>query len=246
MNPALCFTNVSKTYAGRPALDHINLKIEAHCATALVGVNGAGKSTLLRASLDLTGLDAGTIEIAGIDHRLAGARVDLAYLPERFVPPHYLTGRELLQTLLRLHGVHYDDLAAATECRALNLDVAALTRRARDYSKGMAQKLGLAACLLARRSLLILDEPFSGLDPVARQHSCARLFTEKAHGTTLLFSTHSCHEIDALCDQVVVIDAGRIVFNDTLPALRARHPTGNTEQALLTLMQRSNLELRMA
>jgi ABC-type multidrug transport system ATPase subunit len=237
--PALRCSEVRKTYAGRLALDDISFTLEAGASTALVGLNGAGKSTLLRTCLDLIGLDAGRIEIAGIDHRHPAARDHLAYLPERFVPPHYLSGRELLRTLLALHGIHYDETAATAECRALNLDIAALSRRARDYSKGMAQKLGLAACLLAQRSLMILDEPFSGLDPLARRHCGERLLAEKARGTTLFFSTHSFHELTALCDRVVVMHAGRIVFDDTLAASRC---AGDPEQAFLGMIQPTDQE----
>ncbi|MGH8596405.1 MAG: ABC transporter ATP-binding protein [Gammaproteobacteria bacterium] len=232
---ALTFSAVTKHYAGRPVLNNLNLMITAR-ATALVGVNGAGKSTLLRASLDLIGIDAGSIAIDGLDHRSPQARANLAYLPERFLPPHYLNGRELLRALQRLHGGAYDEAAAVACCRALDFDPALLERRARDYSKGMTQKLGLAACLLARRSLLILDEPLSGLDPLARRYCCEQLAAEKMRGTGLLFSTHTLHGLEALCDWVVVMHAGRIIFDDTLPVLKALHPTGTADEALLELI----------
>lgn len=233
MVAALTLTGVTKRYQRGLALNSVSLDIEAGLATALVGVNGAGKSTLIRAVLDLIGIDAGTISIFGSDHRTARARTPLAYLGERFLPPHFASGRETLTLLCRLQDVAYDAARVARECAALELDGAALERPAREYSKGMIQKLGLIACLLADRPLLLLDEPMSGLDPLAHRLIRERLRTLRAAGTTIFFSTHALRDVAALCDRVVVLDAGIVRYQGDVASLAARDEHGDLEAAFL-------------
>lgn len=240
--PLLRYAAVTKAYGRAPVLIDITLEILRGSSTALLGMNGAGKSTLLRLALDLIAPNSGDITLSGLPARLPGARQGLAYLPERFVPPHYLTGAELLKTLLLQHGIDYDERAAIAECRQLELDPAALKRRVRDYSKGMAQKLGLIACLLARREFLILDEPMNGLDPLAHRLCCARLRAAQAAGTTILFSSHALHDIGELCERVVILHASRIAFDGPLEALRERAPGQDLEQAFLCVIAHSTPE----
>ncbi len=238
--PLLRFLAVTKAYGGRDVLSNINLEIPRGTSTALLGLNGAGKSTLLRLALDLCAPDSGEVTLSGVPAHQPSARKNLAYLPERFLPPHYLTGAELLKTLLQQHAVDYDPAAALTECQQLDFDPRALQRRARDYSQGMTQKLGLIACLLARREFLILDEPMSGLDPLAHRLCCARLRAAQAAGITLLFSSHALHDVARLAERVVVLHAGRVAFDDQITVLRARDPAQNLEQAFLEMITPSS------
>ena len=238
--PRLSSRGVSKAFAGVPVLRDVTLDIEDRTSTALLGLNGAGKSTLLRLALDLSAPDSGTICLQGIPARLPRSRSEVAFLPERFEPPHYLTGEELLTVLLQQHGVVYNRDLAATECAALGLEPAALQRRARGYSKGMSQKLGLIACLLSKRRLLLLDEPMSGLDPLAHRQCCARLAQARAAGTTLLFSSHVLHDVQELCERVVVLHGGRLVFDDALEVFLAHAPAGDPELAFLHVIERSS------
>ena len=165
---ALRFERLAKTYQGAAALVDFSLEVRRGEYVALVGENGAGKTTLIKCLLDFCETDRGRIEIFGVSHRETSARARLAYLPERFNPPHYLTGRDFLEYMLLLHRAPYDDVRVARMFAALDLDPAALSRPARTYSKGMTQKLGLASCLLSGKELYVLDEPTSGLDPKAR------------------------------------------------------------------------------
>ena len=236
--PLLVLEGVTKTYNGKPVLRSVDFMLDRGIATALVGVNGAGKSTLIRAILDLLALDSGTIRINNIPHQREAARKSVAYLPERFTAPHYLTGRELLRGLLSLHDVVFDEHAATNECRLLDLDPAVLDQRTRHYSKGMTQKLGLIACTLSKCDLLLLDEPLSGLDPVANRDYCDRLRKLKAGGTTLFFSTHALAEVAQICDRVVVMHAGHIAFDGTVAALCKGVPSGDPNAALLALIER--------
>lgn len=232
MTAALEVAGVSKRYGATQALREVSFTLAPGSSTALLGSNGAGKSTLIRAVLDLVGLDGGSISLYGQPHRQAGARAPLAYLGERFLPPATARGEEVLMLLCDLHGVRYDRAQARAECEALELDPAALTRPARDYSKGMLQKLGLIACLLAARPLLVLDEPMSGLDVQAHTLFRQRLAALRAAGTTLFFSTHTLRDVAELCDRALVLRAGQLVFDGTVAALAA---DGDLERGFLAI-----------
>jgi len=236
MTAALSVSGLTKRYRRRTVLDGVSFEVADGAATALLGVNGAGKSTLIRAVLDLVDIDAGSIALFGEPHHKARAREPLAYLGERFLPPHFARGREVLTLLCRLHGVPFDAARAAVECKALELDVAALERPAREYSKGMLQKLGLVACLLANRPLLLLDEPMSGLDPQAHALIRERLHALRASGTTLFFSTHALRDVAELCERVIVLHAGRVRFDGTVRELALLHPARDLERAFLSLI----------
>ncbi len=212
-SPALEFRGVSKRYRGEPALTDVRFTVARGEQVGLVGINGAGKSTLLRAALDLIDIDTGWIEIHGRDHRASAARAGVAYLPESFTPPHYCTGMEFVDHLCRLHGARVARSEVAAECDRLGLDPAVLDRRARHYSKGTAQKLGLAACLLVHPTLLLLDEPMTALDPPSRARVCTRLAVCGDSGQTLLFTSHQLDDVSALCGRVFVLNRGRLLFD---------------------------------
>lgn len=240
MPAALCFESVGKRLAGRAVLRDVSFSVAPGEAVGLVGLNGAGKTTLLRALLDLAPPDEGSIAIFGQPARSPAARAALAYLPERFTPPGFATGREILVHLLALHGLAFDVIAAAREAEALELDPAALARPAGEYSKGMAQKLGLVACVLARRPLLVLDEPTSGLDLHARQLFHRRLAALRADGASLFFSSHAVEDLEALDARLVVLHDGVVRFDGSAAALRARYAQtdadSNTSASLLACL----------
>jgi len=236
---ALALAGVAKDYGSRRVLEHIDYTLEAGQAVALAGVNSAGKTTLLRGVLDLVHLSRGTVSIFGRDWRATAARSAVGYLPERFVPAPFATGSEVLRHLLALHGVRYDAARAADEAAALDLAPTALARPTREYSKGMAQKLGLLACILAGRRLLILDEPLSGLDPRARMRIKERLGRLKATGVTLFYSTHLLADVEELCDRIAILDGGRIVFDDPPAALQRSAPGASLEAAFLARLDQA-------
>src|SRR5689334_23686630 len=131
---ALRFAGVAKSYAGVPALSGFSLDVKHGDFFGLVGVNGAGKTTLIKCLLDFCDADGGAIEIFGVPHRATAARARLAFLPERFNPPFFLTGRDFLQYLLKLHRAPYDEVLAKRMFEALDLEPSALDRPARLYS----------------------------------------------------------------------------------------------------------------
>ena len=231
--PALLASGVRKAYGGRQVLDGLSFAVAPGSAVALVGVNGAGKTTLLRGLLDLLRIDDGAISIFGTPHTLTAARAALAFLPERFTAPAFARGNDVLRHLLSLHDLPCDRARAAAEAAALDLDPSALARPVRSYSKGMAQKLGLVACILAGRPLLVLDEPLSGLDPKARALVKRRLAALKAAGTTLFFSTHLLPDVEAWCDALLVLAGGRVAFDGTPSTFLDTYAASNLEEAFL-------------
>jgi ABC-2 type transport system ATP-binding protein len=231
--PPLCLRDVVKRYGQTPALRGVSLEIGGGESFALVGANGAGKTTLLKCVLDFCAVDGGRIEIFGHPPSRPEARRTLCYLPENFLPPHYLTGREFLRLLVSLRGMPYSEADVAAHCAALEFDPAALGRLARTYSKGMTRKLGLLACLQSRAPLLLLDEPMSGLDPKARvlvKREFARL---SAAGHTLFFSSHLLADVEELCSRMAILHEGVLRFVGSPADCRARFSAASLEAAYL-------------
>jgi len=199
----------------------------------LVGVNGAGKTTLIKCLLDFCDADGGAIEIFSVPHTTTAARARIAYLPERFNPPFYLTGRDFLQYMLGLHRTRYVAAEVARIFGALDLDPAALDRPVRVYSKGMTQKLGLAACLLSGKDLYVLDEPTGGLDPKARALAKGELVALRRSGRTVFFTSHALSDVAEMCDRLAVMHAGRLRFAGTPQELIGRTGAPDLERAFL-------------
>jgi len=222
-----------KRYGTVAALGGVDLEVAAGEGFGLVGANGAGKTTLIRCLLDLAACDAGTIEIFGSAARNPAARRRLAYLPERFQPPHYLRGGEFLSTMLALAGERYDAARAERLLDELELERDALARPARALSKGMAQKLGLAACLLVPRDLYLLDEPMSGLDPAARVAVKSVLRRLHGEGRTLFFTSHVLADVEELCSSLAVLDRGAVRFRGSPAALCEKYAQPRLEAAFM-------------
>jgi len=231
--PALRAAGLVKQFATRRALAGVDLEVEPGVAFGLIGANGAGKTTFIKCALDLCAPDAGRVEVFGIDVRQAAARARLAYLPERFVPPHYLLGREFVAMTLALAGARYDPERAAQLAVELELDPQALERPVRQLSKGMTQKLGLAACFLLERDLYMLDEPMSGLDPAGRLAVKSVLMRLHRSGRALFFTSHVLSDVEELCSTIAVLEQGALRFRGTPDDLRVRYGADNFERAFL-------------
>jgi ABC-2 type transport system ATP-binding protein len=231
---ALAFTGVEKSYGRRKVLKGIDLAMPPGEYLALVGVNGAGKSTMLKCLLDFTAIEAGQIEIFGRDHAGTESRCSLSYLPEKFIPPYYLTGRDFLAYMARLHGVPREEgrIREVLSSR-LDFDPVELEKPVRQLSKGMSQKLGLAACLLSDKPMLVLDEPMSGLDPRTRACLKQYLLELKGQGKSVFFSTHMLADVAALCDRVAILHEGVVRFAGTPAECRRAYGTEDLEAAYL-------------
>jgi ABC-2 type transport system ATP-binding protein len=222
-----------KRFGARRALDGVGMEIAPGAAMGLAGANGAGKTTFIKCALDLCAADAGRVEIFGLDSRLAAARARLAYLPERFVPPYYLLGREFLAMTLELAGGVFERARAEALAAELELDPQSLERPVRQLSKGMTQKLGLAACFLQQRDLYVLDEPMSGLDPAGRVAVKLVLARLNRGGSALLFTSHVLADVEELCSTITVLDGGAVRFRGAPAALCRRFGETSLERAFL-------------
>ena len=232
--PIVRFTDVSKRFGKTPVLDKVSFDLPVGSFAGLIGLNGAGKTTILKCLLDFCDFSEGSIELFGAEHRHPEARKNLAYLPERFVAPYYLTGREFLRTMLRMSGTEYSDTKAREMFAKLQLSERALDMPARSYSKGMTQKLGLAASLLRERGLLVLDEPMSGLDVVARACVKTQLAELRARGdTTVLFTSHALADMEEICDHMILLHDARIAYAGAPDEFRRESGVSTLEQAFL-------------
>jgi ABC-2 type transport system ATP-binding protein len=230
---ALAFDAISKRFGHAEALSNLGLEVRTGEAFGLVGLNGAGKTTLIKCLLDFCALDTGRISIFGVGHRQAGARGRLAYLPERFIPPYYLKGRDFVRFMLTLHGVQYRESATGAMLDALDLDRAALDKPVRSFSKGMSQKLGLAACMLSAKDLFVLDEPTSGLDPKARALLKGRLLDLRKAGHTLFLTSHSLADVQEICDRMAIIHRGKLCFAGAPAQLQQKYAAPSLEEGFL-------------
>jgi ABC-2 type transport system ATP-binding protein len=215
-----------KRYDEVLAVDRIDLNVRAGDVYGFLGPNGAGKTTTLRMALGLITPTAGSVELFGRDPLREGARAlaGVAGFVEapRFYP--YLSGGKNLQLLAALDG----DGAAARIPEVL--DVVDLAPRAGHrvggYSHGMRQRLGIAAALLRRPRLLILDEPATGLDPAGMRDMRLLIRRLADEGITVLLSSHQLPEVQELCDRVAIVDSGRVVYEGALADLRRQGGAG--------------------
>ena len=233
VNPAVRVDALRKHYGKLLALETVDLSVASGEAFGLVGANGAGKTTLIRCLLDLCAYESGTIRIFGQPAGEPQSRRRLAYVPERFMPAHYLRCREFIEFLARSFGERYDAARAQAMLSELELEAAVLERPVRSLSKGMTQKLGLAAAFLLARDLYVLDEPMSGLDPAARVAVKTVLRRLAAQGSTLLFTSHVLADVEELCTGIAVLDQGAIRFRGAPAALCAHYAEARLEQAFL-------------
>lgn len=225
--------NIYKSYAKQQVLDSIDLEVPEGDFYGLVGMNGCGKSTMIKAILDLISIDKGFISVFGESHRRVNARERIAYLPDRFSPPAHLKCKDFIQYMLQLHSSRQKKEAIHEMLDALELDREMMGSSVGRLSKGMTQKLGLASCLLSRKSLLILDEPMSGLDPKARVLFKKQLFRLKEQGITLFFSSHVLADVDELADKMAVLHKSKMLYQGTSTEFKRTYNGSNLEDAYI-------------
>ncbi|MGP3934541.1 ABC transporter ATP-binding protein [Nonomuraea sp. KM88] len=218
MTDAISVSGLVKTFGRTRALDGLELDVRSGEVHGFLGPNGAGKSTCIRILLGLMRADAGEARLLGGDPWADATELHrrLAYVPGDVTLWPSLTGGEVIDLLSRLRG-GVDERRKASLVDRFELD---LRKKGRTYSKGNRQKVALVAALASDVELLILDEPTSGLDPLMEAVFRDSVAEEKARGRTVLLSSHILSEVEALCDRVSIIRAGRIVESGTLAELR--------------------------
>jgi ABC-2 type transport system ATP-binding protein len=216
--PAIRTLGLSKRFGRTEALRGLDLEVVQGEVVGCLGPNGAGKTTLVRVLLGLLRPTGGSAQVFGLDcHReTVAAHRRLAYVPGEASLWPSLTGAETLHLLARVHGTvdgaYRDELVERFELE--------LTTKVRAYSKGNRQKLSLVAALMTRADLLVLDEPTSGLDPLMEQEFRRSIHEAKSRGQSVLLSSHVLSEVEALCDRIAILRAGRLVEMGTLSEMR--------------------------
>jgi ABC-2 type transport system ATP-binding protein len=205
------------------ALDGLDLKVEPGEIFGLLGANGAGKTTTVKVLLGLTFPTSGSARLLGLPAADPSSRRRVGYLPEGHRFPGYLTARQTLEIFGRMSGMDSGTLRARSGSL---LERVRLERwadvRVRKFSKGMTQRLGLAAALVHDPEVLLLDEPTDGVDPVGRREIRDLLQEEAARGKAILLNSHLLSEIERMCARVTVLRAGRVAAEGSIEAMTAK------------------------
>ena len=211
---------LERRYGARLALHGLSLAVPAGSVFGFLGPNGAGKTTAVKLLLGLVRPTAGEAMVLGRPVGDPAARRRIGYLPELFRYQDWLSGREVLCSHAALAGIGGAMRAEAVDRALETVGLAADgLRRVGTFSKGMQQRLGLAVALLGTPELVVLDEPTSALDPVGRHEVRQIIQGLKASGVTVFLNSHLLTEIEAVCDEVAVLDRGRVIAQGRLPEL---------------------------
>lgn len=238
--PAITIENVGYKYKSHEAIQDINFDVQSGEVFGLVGLNGAGKTTLMKSILGLLQDYDGNIEIYGKDAASNESRKKLAFLPEKFEPSWFLTGREFITFACSFYNQKVDDELLHEAADLLELKQKFLDQRVKNYSKGMRQKLGLISCFLSACPLIMLDEPMSGLDPRARIFVKKEILKARQAGRTVFFSSHIMADVDELCDRIAVIHNTKLCFLGTPTDLKKQYKGANLEMAFLNMVDQTD------
>ncbi|SDI91161.1 ABC-2 type transport system ATP-binding protein [Lentzea albidocapillata subsp. violacea] len=219
----LTVRGISRSFGDHRVLDEVSFDVRPGRMTGFLGANGSGKTTTMRIVLGVLAAHGGTVSWNG-QEVTAQTRPDFGYMPEERGLYPKMKVRDQITWLARLHGVDRETAQRNTDALLEDLE---LTERAGDrleeLSLGNQQRVQIAAALVHEPAVLILDEPFSGLDPIAVETVLDVLRKRAASGVPVLFSSHQLAIVERLCDDVVIISKGRVVANGSREELRARH-----------------------
>jgi ABC-2 type transport system ATP-binding protein len=220
---AIELESVSKSFGAVRAVDELSVSVPQGSVYGFLGPNGAGKTTTLRMVMDIIRPDSGAIRLFG-EPASSVARSRVAYMPEERGLYRKMTVWAVLNYFGSLKGLAGTDLKQRATRWLERISLAEYAKKkVEELSRGMHQKLQFATTVINDPELVILDEPFSGLDPV-NQDLLQEIITEmRRGGKTVLFSTHGMHEAEQLCDFIVLINRGRVVVNGTLDEIRRGH-----------------------
>ncbi len=221
---ALQATGLAKIYSGlfgrgaQHALRGLDLSVPPGTAFGLIGPNGAGKTTFIKTLLGVVRPSAGEVRVLGGSPEDPAIRRRIGYLPERLHLPASMQPAQFLAGVARLKGLSPGPAALEALLARVGLDEGA-SRKVSGFSKGMKQRLGLAAALLGAPELLVLDEPTDGIDPIGRMDVRRILAEERARGATLFLNSHLLSETERVCDRIGILAGGRLVREGPLEEL---------------------------
>jgi ABC-2 type transport system ATP-binding protein len=222
--PIVALDNIRKVYGEKVAVEGLSLTIEPGAMFGLLGPNGSGKSSTIRMMIGITRPDSGTVTLFGQPFTREALR-RIGYLPEERGLYKKMKVLDQLVFLGQLHGLE----AAVANRRALawceRMQIADVSaRKTEELSKGMQQKIQFIAALLHEPDLIIMDEPFSGLDPVNATLLMDTLLELRREGRAILFSTHRMDQVEKLCDNIAIIYKGRVVLAGAMREIKSRYP----------------------
>ncbi|MBO8466808.1 MAG: ATP-binding cassette domain-containing protein [Bacteroidetes bacterium] len=228
MNLIQC-KDVSKTFGEKTALDHVSLDIPEGQIFGLLGPNGAGKTTLIRIINRITIPSGGTVLFDG--HPITQSDVEkIGYLPEERGLYRKMKVGDQAMYLAQLKGMGAKEAADALKEWFVKFGIQSWwNKKVEELSKGMAQKVQFITTVVHRPSLLILDEPFSGFDPVNAQLIRDEILRLKASGSTIVLSTHNMESVEELCDNIALINKSRLVITGGVNEIRHKYGNNNVE-----------------
>ncbi|MBQ2629061.1 MAG: ABC transporter ATP-binding protein [Kiritimatiellae bacterium] len=204
---------VSRSFGSVKAVDGLSLSLSSGEVMGFLGTNGAGKTTTIKMMLGLVVPSSGRVQVLGGDPSCPRVRAMIGYMPETATYYPYLNARELLAFYGGICGLDAKTVRARSDELLETVGLAdAAKRPLRTYSKGMLQRAGIAQALLNDPALLVLDEPFTGLDPLARIHFRELMRGLRERGKSIFFSSHELGETELLCDKVVIMKKGRALY----------------------------------
>ncbi len=235
---------VVKSYAEKRALDGVSLELKQGECLGLLGPNGAGKTTLIRCLVGRSKTDSGSVSILGFAPGSADARAAIGYIPQELALYPLLTPRENLRSFGSYQGMSGSGLESAIQW---SLEWSALADRQNDavktFSGGMKRRLNMAAGLIHRPKIVLMDEPTVGVDPQSRERIYEMIETLRRDGTSLIYTTHYMEEAQRLCDRVAIIDHGRVIALGT-PAELIESSFGTQQQIEVHFLQPPTADVR--
>jgi len=218
--PVICLEGVNKAFGANIAVQNLDFELPRGAVCGLLGPNGAGKTTAIRMILDILGPDSGRIEVFG-ERVTPEVRDRIGYLPEERGMYQKMRVAEHLAFFGEIKGMRHSDAKREAGVWLERLDLSSrATDRVDNLSKGMQQKVQFIATVMHGPELLILDEPFSGLDPINADLLREIVVERKAEGATVLFSTHMIDDAERICDRVCMISGARKVLDGTLAEVK--------------------------
>ncbi len=211
---------IVKKYSKKTILDDFSLNIEQGSIFGILGPNGAGKTTFVKSILDLIPISKGEILINGVKHHLPAARTRLSYLPEKFSFYPFYTVKNVLNFYASMKGLSGKIAKDEIEKALIELNIKGQeNQKVKTLSKGQLQRVGIGCVVIGNPQVLILDEPFSGLDPIGIKDIKTVINNISAKGSTVLINSHILAEIEKITNEVAILDNGKCLAKGNLKEL---------------------------
>jgi ABC-2 type transport system ATP-binding protein len=227
-SPAIEVRDLCKVYGNKAAVDGLSFAVPRGCFFGFLGPNGAGKTTTIKMLMGLAPPTAGSIELLGLPmpERALDIKQQIGLVPDESLLFDHLTGGEFIEFVGRIYGL---DRPVARERAGELLELFELhgthNKLIAEYSKGMRKRVAMAAALIHRPKLFLMDEPFEGVDAVGARLMKDILLAQVRHGATIFLTSHVLEVVERLCDRVAIINEGKLVLEDSMAGLRGASET---------------------